>query len=249
MALALMRRWDELQQALPRLQRFAQAVRDSAGKFQSSEVVQLRSVEESLSDWAGLVARLSSLQGELRGCSRTSLVLVALVALKAVRVLNHLVDTLLAEILSRQSLPARVLLFQSCMSGWVALYTFWDNIVQHLDASVPTLQPSAVNGGLEEGAEWYVQLIRNLKRLPAIFWYSTSASCLVALQASQALGAHSIRFAARSLLGALLLQFVGVGIGFLAHRVVHLTEDETLALRRRTATGLGRAFSHPRFSS
>ena len=37
-------------------------------------------------------------------------------------------------------------------------------------------------------AEWLVQLICNLKRLPPTFWYSSAATCLLSLQIAQRFG-------------------------------------------------------------
>eukprot|EP00438_Fugacium_kawagutii_P009341 Skav234559 [mRNA] locus=scaffold2556:497961:515995:+ [translate_table: standard] len=43
-----------------------------------------------------------------------------------------------------------------------------------------------------ERAEWLVQLIHNLKRLPPTFWYSTAATCLLSLQIAQRLGVSGV---------------------------------------------------------
>merc|ERR1712087_296612 len=64
------------------------------------------------------------------------------------------------------------------------------------------------------------------------------SSCLLTLQMSESLGVRSIRYVARSLLGALLLQFTGLGIGLLAQHVRLRTDMDCTQLRNRTLSAL-----------
>eukprot|EP00928_Gymnodinium_smaydae_P038050 TRINITY_DN26323_c0_g1_i2.p1 TRINITY_DN26323_c0_g1~~TRINITY_DN26323_c0_g1_i2.p1 ORF type:complete len:343 (+),score=83.90 TRINITY_DN26323_c0_g1_i2:93-1121(+) len=241
MALYVMRKWEDLRQkaevVVPRLRRLRLALEESANKFSQSEMMQLRNVEDNISDWAGMFARLSALSVELQGCSRASAIAVALVALKALRVCNRCLDVALEELLRRQSFSSRALLFQSCLSGFVALYAFRRTILEHISAA--SLASSGERGAaeigvLEEGAEWYLQLFRNLKRLPAVFWCSTAATGLVALQAAQGASVRTLRLVSRSTIGGVLLQVLGFLLVGLAYHATTLSEEETRQLRLRT---------------
>lgn len=234
MALFLMRKWEELQEqrkeVLPKLQSLQVALRESMQKLRESEIMKLRPVEECLTDWAGLLARLAALSEEAQGCSRAQVLAVAIVSLKLLRVANNLMDAVLDELWQRQSWSGRILLGWSLLPGTMALWKYWDAITsKSVDAS-----SQMVHGGLEEGAEWILQLVKNLKRLPAVFWGSTMCSSLVVLHATQMLGVRVLRFASKSGPGIRLLQGVSLVIGILAVYVKGLTEEQAAALRFRT---------------
>eukprot|EP00442_Polarella_glacialis_P057459 CAMPEP_0115113506 /NCGR_PEP_ID=MMETSP0227-20121206/41417_1 /TAXON_ID=89957 /ORGANISM="Polarella glacialis, Strain CCMP 1383" /LENGTH=134 /DNA_ID=CAMNT_0002513559 /DNA_START=39 /DNA_END=440 /DNA_ORIENTATION=+ len=134
MTLFLMRKWDELQKdGLPKWFKLKQALVESAAKLKDIDLVQLRPVEECLTDMAGFTAGVSHLRTELIGVSPASAITIIVVGLKAIRVLNNLVDVALKEILSRQTWIARVLLMYSTVSGWGATYLYWGTITQHLE--------------------------------------------------------------------------------------------------------------------
>lgn len=236
MALFVLRKLKELEEVFPRVQRMRNAIRDSAGKFQQSDMVQLRTVEENLSDWAGLVARLTALKDELQTFSQASLIFAAVVAWKSVRVLGRLIDVSLEEMLKRQSWASSSLLLVSSISGWISLYSYRGTIVDHLDASTQLgrRRSETVDGGLEEGAEWYMQLLKNLKHLPNIFWFSTAASCLVGLQMSERVGVQTIRSSARSTFGAVAIRIISFLSVLLAYQAHSLSEAERQGLRQKT---------------
>eukprot|EP00931_Biecheleriopsis_adriatica_P118097 TRINITY_DN93560_c0_g1_i1.p1 TRINITY_DN93560_c0_g1~~TRINITY_DN93560_c0_g1_i1.p1 ORF type:complete len:270 (+),score=52.62 TRINITY_DN93560_c0_g1_i1:23-832(+) len=231
MALFLMQKWDELQK---RTQKWREILTESATKLKDVDFVSLRPMEDCLIDYAGLVSALDKVRGELQGVSPACAIAVGVVALKAMRVMNKMIDVALQELLSRQGFFTRGLLAYSAFSGWAGVYAYWGTITKHLDV---VAWPRAA-GPYEGGAEWILQLIRNLKRLPALFWISGMASCLVTLQMGQAVGVRSVRRAARSLLGALLLQLLGVGVGVLAVHSTNITAEQMADLRQRTRRAL-----------
>jgi len=220
---------DRKEEILQRLQKLREAMAESAVKLRECEFTQLRPVEECLTDWAGLFAGLSHIRGELEGMSPASTVAVLVVGLKAIRVLNRIIDAALQELLMKQSRFSRFLLLYAAGSGWGAVYAYWGTITKHLSVTRPE-----ANGNLENGAEWLVQLIRNLKRLPALFWYSSMASCLVALQMGQTFGLWSVRRTARSVAGEKLLSVLGITV-FLAGVWARVsTEEQVQSLRNST---------------
>ena len=219
-----MKKWEQMQdrkeEVMLRLHKLREAVAESAWKLREIEFTQLRPVEECLTDWAGLCAGLSHLRGEIEGMSPASAVAVVVVGLKAVRVLNRVIDTALKELLMQQSLLSGGLFLFSAGSGWAIVYGYWGTITKHL-------RIRNGNGNLEEGAEWVVQLIRNLKRLPAFFWYSSMFSCLVSLQMGQMLGQWSLRRIARSSAGTRLLQILGIAM-FVSAACFNRRTEETV---------------------
>lgn len=228
-----MRKWEQFQEAkselLPRLIKLQAAVKESAEKFGEVDLMKLRPVEEALVDWAGFTVGLQHLKTELKGMSPASAIAVFVVGLKVIRVLNKIIDVALAELLSRQGIIARLLLVHTSCAGWAAVYGYWGAITRNLDA----VTDRGV-GVLEGETNWLVQLIRNLKRLPAIFWYSTMVSSLISLQQLQTFGKKSMRLAARSLYGSWLLQIVGCSVGLVSVYVRCLTQDQIQELQSNT---------------
>ena len=237
MALFLMKKWEQMQdrkdEVMQRLQRLREAVAESALKLREVEFTQLRPVEECLTDWAGLCAGLSHMRGELEGMSPASAIALVVVGLKALRVLNRVIDTALKELLMQQSLLSRGLFLYAAGSGWAIMYAYWGTITKHLNAQNGH---GGHNGHLEDGAEWIVQLIRNLKRLPAFFWYSSMVSGLVSLQMGQAVGVWSMRRVARSSAGTRLLPILGLSLLFFADvankRTEHIVHEAPMPLSR-----------------
>jgi len=187
-----------------------------------------------------MVARLSTLHDELRSFSPASLVAASLVITKILRVSGRLIDVALEEMLKRQSLYMSTMLLMSSVSGWFSLYAYRSTIADHLDASArATLHSSnavgeVTDGGLEEGAEWYMQLLRNLKRLPNIFWFSQAATWLVTLQMSQRVGVRAIQFGSRSIAGTLLLQLAGLFVIVVAWQAEKMSAAHGQDLQRLT---------------
>ncbi|CAJ1441264.1 unnamed protein product [Effrenium voratum] len=160
-------------------------------------------MQERVDHWSGRLSSLSHMRGELVDMPPAAIVATLAVALKAVLVANRLVDRALQELLSGQSRFSQFILLYVAGSGGVAVYSSWATITRNLTE------------GTSDG-DWLVQLMRNLKGLPSRFWYSTAASCVVALHIGQSSWEFVLRGISSSVQGRQLLRLLGFGVIFAA---------------------------------
>jgi len=239
-----MRKFEDLrirsENVLPRLQRLQTALDASKQKLREANMLQLRNVEDNIADWTDMAIRLGRLKIEVKSFSPASLVVAALVVTKALQMTTKLIDVALGELLKRQSRSASFLLGVSSVSGWITLYTFRNTIMEHVDASTQVREyrsrgaASPRNGVVESNAEWLTQLIRNMKRLPNVFWISQAATWLLGLQLSQRIGVRLIKISSRSFVGAFLFQLVGLLVVALSYRACGLSDVERQNLQQKT---------------
>eukprot|EP00434_Breviolum_minutum_P030494 symbB.v1.2.026966.t1/scaffold2733.1/size72009/9 len=177
-------------------------------------------MQDRVTDWSGLLSSMSHIRGELGDMSTASIAAGVVVGLRAVHVLNRLIDAALQEILLSQTRLANFILLYAVGSGFHVVYKYRETITQNLNVT-----RGATSFESADKAEWLVQLICNLKRLPPTFWYSSAATCLLSLQIAQRFGVWCLQQTGRSSIGKRILQLVFIGV-FLAQTFCELLSEK-----------------------
>ncbi|CAL1139447.1 unnamed protein product [Cladocopium goreaui] len=186
-------------------------------------------MQDRVTDWTGLLSNLSHIRGEVGDMSPASIAAAVVVGLRAVHVMNRLIDTALQEVLLSQTRFANFLLLFAAGSGIHVASKYRETITQHLNVT-----RGAASFDSAERAEWLVQLIHNLKRLPPNFWYSSAATGLLSLQIAQRLGVWCLQKTARSRIGNYILKSVFIAVFLATFRSELLAEAQVKWLRDRT---------------
>jgi hypothetical protein len=163
----------------PRVQALIVAVSHALKALCSLELKQLEDHDGSEpSSINGLVT--PQLLTQLRCLPKHALVVGMIVALRLISTFNAVSDACIDELLHGRTMISKVCLATAVLPGWLTLHYFRHDLLE--ESMVTSLD------GRHEA-----QLIRNLRRMPPVFWFTTWTSSAVTLHVVKRLSVHIVQ--------------------------------------------------------
>lgn len=160
------------------------------------KALQLRSLErvpEMAEEADFFNRRLDSLVAELQQLPKLTQFLLVVVVWKVLSVIIAVFDEILQELVGGRTLITKILMFVVSLPGLFLIGYFRSTITENVLEAPERSTPSGV---VETGIffERYRRLVENFRRLPPVFWVTTSLSSLVALQLIQSFVVWFVRY-------------------------------------------------------